>query len=150
MAAHASASESEGPYEVVRHDEVSLTVAPPTAHPASVAQSTLRLQIPKLEAVCGKAARTALCGGRIAICVPTAILISFQVPPHAERKTGFVDLNVLYHSWVGSSQEGSGSRPGFPADWFSLASELKAHSPSTAPASCRSRTRTPRTRARFH
>ena len=28
-----------------------------------------------MEAVCGKAARTALCGGRIAICVPTAILI---------------------------------------------------------------------------
>jgi hypothetical protein len=61
---------------VVGHDEGSLTVAPPTAPPASVAKSTLRRQIPEVEAVCGKAARTALCGGRIAICVPTAILIS--------------------------------------------------------------------------
>ena len=37
MAAHASATQSEGPDELVGHDEVSLTVAPPTAHPASVA-----------------------------------------------------------------------------------------------------------------
>jgi hypothetical protein len=36
----------------------------------------LRRQIPKVEAVCGKAARTALCGGRLAIGVPTAILNS--------------------------------------------------------------------------
>jgi hypothetical protein len=31
-------------------------------------------QTPEVGAVCGKAARTDLCGGRIAICVPTAIL----------------------------------------------------------------------------
>jgi hypothetical protein len=31
---------------------------------------------PEVEAGCGKAARPVLCGGRIAICVPTAILIS--------------------------------------------------------------------------
>ena len=31
---------------------------------------------PEVEAGCGKAARPVLCGGRIAICVPTAIRIS--------------------------------------------------------------------------
>jgi hypothetical protein len=40
-----------------------LTRGPQTAHPASVAQSTLRRQIPEVEAVCGKTARTALCRG---------------------------------------------------------------------------------------
>jgi hypothetical protein len=69
-------AQSEGPYGVVGPDEVSRPVATQTAHPASVAQSTLRRQISKVEAVCGKAARTALSGGRIAICVPTAIRIT--------------------------------------------------------------------------
>ena len=36
----------------------------------------LSRQTPEVEAGCGKAARPVLCGGRIAICVPTAILIS--------------------------------------------------------------------------
>jgi hypothetical protein len=39
----------------------------------------LSRQTPEVEAGCGKAARPVLCGGRIAICVPTAILIS-QTP----------------------------------------------------------------------
>ena len=37
------------------------------------AKSALHRQTPKVGAVCGKSARTVLCGGRIAICVPTAI-----------------------------------------------------------------------------
>jgi len=35
--------------------------------------SRLSRQTPEVEAGCGKAARPVLCGGRIAICVPTAI-----------------------------------------------------------------------------
>ena len=37
----------------------------------------LNRQIPEVEAGCGKAARPVLCGGRVAICVPTAIFISW-------------------------------------------------------------------------
>jgi hypothetical protein len=37
MAAHAAATQAEGPCELVGHYEVSLTVAPSPAHPASVA-----------------------------------------------------------------------------------------------------------------
>jgi hypothetical protein len=36
---------------------------------------------PEVGAGCGKAARPVLCGGRIAICVPTAIRISAVSPP---------------------------------------------------------------------
>src|SRR5258708_9973585 len=38
-----------------------------------MAKNTLRRHPPKVGAVCGKAARTVLCGGRSAMSVPTAI-----------------------------------------------------------------------------
>src|ERR1700682_887269 len=41
-------------------------------HTAS-SKDTLRRYAPKVGAVCGKAARTVLCGGRSAMSVPTAI-----------------------------------------------------------------------------
>lgn len=44
-----------------------------TAHPSSMAEPTLRRQTPKAGAVCLNWARTVLCGGRVAIRVPTAI-----------------------------------------------------------------------------
>ena len=43
------------------------------AYLASLARATLRRQTPKVGAVCGKAARTVLCGGRAVTRVPTAI-----------------------------------------------------------------------------
>ncbi len=43
------------------------------AHPPSLARATLRRQTPEVGAVCGNAARTALCGGRAVMRVPTAI-----------------------------------------------------------------------------
>ena len=46
--------------------------APP--HPPSLASPALRRQTPEVGAVCGKAARTVLCGGRLAMSVPTAIV----------------------------------------------------------------------------
>lgn len=39
------------------------------------AESTLRRQIPKVGARCGKAARRDLCGGRAAMHVPTAMIV---------------------------------------------------------------------------
>ena len=47
-------------------------LAPKTAYPSSLAQSALRRQAPEVGAVCGKAARTDLCGGRGVTRVPTA------------------------------------------------------------------------------
>ena len=47
-------------------------LAPEAAHPPSLAERSLRRHTPKVEAVCGKAARTALCGGRSVMSVPTA------------------------------------------------------------------------------
>jgi hypothetical protein len=44
------------------------------------------LWVPEVEAGCGKAARPVLCGGRIAICVPTAIPYLLRQSPECERK----------------------------------------------------------------
>src|ERR1700683_2996 len=48
-------------------------MASSTSHPSSLAKSALYRQTSKVGAVCGKAARTVLCGARVAIRVPTAI-----------------------------------------------------------------------------
>src|SRR5437870_2117788 len=47
-------------------------LAPETDHPPSLAERSVRRQTPEVGAVCGKAARTVLCGGRSAMSVPTA------------------------------------------------------------------------------
>ena len=54
-------------------DEAGGRLAPETAHPPSLAERALRRHTPEVGAVCGKAARTVLCGGRSAMSVPTAI-----------------------------------------------------------------------------
>src|SRR5258708_2430815 len=47
-------------------------LASPAAYPPPLAQSALRRHSPKVGAVCGKAARTVLCGGRSVMGVPTS------------------------------------------------------------------------------
>src|SRR5438876_6118195 len=47
-------------------------MAAPTANPSSLAQPAFCRHSPEVGAVCGKAARTVLCGGRSAMSVPTA------------------------------------------------------------------------------
>ncbi|HEY1896584.1 MAG TPA: hypothetical protein VGG62_09950, partial [Terracidiphilus sp.] len=47
-------------------------LAPKTDHPPSVAERPLCRHTPEVGAVCGKAARTVLCGGRSVMSVPTA------------------------------------------------------------------------------
>src|SRR5213079_2371076 len=47
-------------------------LASETDHPPSLAERSLRRHTPEVGAVCGKAARTVLCGGRAVMRVPTA------------------------------------------------------------------------------
>ena len=74
LAAIAPATQSERRHDLAADYAVGQRLAPETAHPASMAKYTLRRHAPKVGAVCGKAARTVLCGGRSAMSVPTAIV----------------------------------------------------------------------------
>src|SRR3954447_23381986 len=65
MAAHAAASQPEGSAHVGADDATGERVASPTDHPPSLAKRTLRRHTPEVGAVCGQAARTVLCGGRV-------------------------------------------------------------------------------------
>src|SRR5439155_10369866 len=53
-------------------DAAGRRLAPETDHPPSLAERSLRRHTPEVGAVCGKAARTVLCGGRSVTSVPTA------------------------------------------------------------------------------
>src|SRR5436309_11608946 len=53
-------------------DAVGGRLASETEHPPSLAERSLRRHTPEVGAVCGKAARTVLCGGRSVMGVPTA------------------------------------------------------------------------------
>ena len=54
-------------------------LAPETDHPPSLAERSLRRHTPEVGAVCGKAARTVLCGGRSVTSVPTASMHSRSI-----------------------------------------------------------------------
>ena len=56
-------------------------LAPETDHPSSLAERSLCRHTPEVAAVCGKAARTVLCGGRSVMGVPTAIPSNFENYP---------------------------------------------------------------------
>ena len=56
-----------------RMSSLARRVPPHAASPSSLAQRPFRRQTPEVGAVCGKAARTVLCGGRAVMSVPTAI-----------------------------------------------------------------------------
>jgi hypothetical protein len=58
-----------------------LDTAPTQVHQAVDCMRIVDPSLPKVGAVCGKAARTVLCGGRSAMSVPTAIA-SFAAPAH--------------------------------------------------------------------
>ncbi len=73
LAAHAAAAQSEGSDLVGTDHHARRTVASQATHHPPLARQTLRRQTPKVGAVCGKSARTVLCGGRAVRRVPTAI-----------------------------------------------------------------------------
>src|SRR5207302_8135130 len=73
LAARASTAQSKGPLDVGTDRESGSRLPSQTPHPSSLAKRALCRQTPKVGAVCGKAARTDLCGGRAVMDVPTAI-----------------------------------------------------------------------------
>src|SRR5207248_7890121 len=75
LATHAPATQPEASPLVGTDAEIGQRLAPKTADTSSLARSALCRQTPKVEAVCPNWARTALCGGRSAMTVPTAIQI---------------------------------------------------------------------------
>src|SRR6266581_798502 len=72
LVAAAEPPRSTTPARLGAHEEARGRLAAATAHPPSVAEPAVRRQTPEVGAVCGKAARTVLCGGRSAMSVPTA------------------------------------------------------------------------------
>ena len=63
LAAHATASQSEGSDDVGADDATGGRVAPETKHPTSLAERSLCRHTPEVGAACGKVARAVLCGG---------------------------------------------------------------------------------------
>src|SRR3954451_19619051 len=80
VAAHAAPPQPEGRPHVGTGGEAGRPLAPQAQDPPSLAAAALRRQAPEVGAVCGKPARTVLCGGRPVMGVPTAI------PPDAVEK----------------------------------------------------------------
>src|SRR3977135_901805 len=74
LATIAQATQSERRHSVGADHALGQRFAPETGYPSSMAKNTLRRHPPKVGAVCGKAARTVLCGGRLEMSVPTAIV----------------------------------------------------------------------------
>ena len=72
LAARAAASQPEGSDDVGTDDAADGCLGPQAAHPSSLAERSLCRYTPEVGAVCGKAARTVLCGGRSEMSVPTA------------------------------------------------------------------------------
>src|SRR3984893_12952775 len=72
MAAASQSTQPEGWPHLDRFRDARGSLAPPATHPPPLAQPALRRHAPEVGAVCGKAARTDLCGGRGVISVPTA------------------------------------------------------------------------------
>jgi hypothetical protein len=63
-ATHAAASQPEGSDDVGTDDAAGGCLASKTDYPPSLAEPSLCRRTPEVGAVCGKAARTVLCGGR--------------------------------------------------------------------------------------
>src|ERR1700737_1969757 len=74
MAACVTTSQSKGRHDLEPDRAPQCRVHPSAAYPASLAGPTLSRQTPKVGAECPNRARSVLCGGRLAMSVPTAIL----------------------------------------------------------------------------
>src|SRR5712671_5460040 len=100
LAADASAARPEAPDDMAADRKAGRRLAPQTAHPSSLAKPTLRRQTPKVGAVCGKAARTVLCGGRSVMRVPTAILNLRSPQPAKVPTVSLKRIRVPHHMVV--------------------------------------------------
>src|SRR3954464_8592688 len=81
LAAHASATQPEGWFDVGEDRFHRQRLAPEAAHPSPLAAAAFCRQTPKVGAGCPNGARPDLCGGRSAMSVPTAIRHLVEVPP---------------------------------------------------------------------
>src|SRR5262249_35553832 len=86
--------QSEGRPHLGAYEGDCRSLAPQTRHPSSLAPTTLRRQPPEVGAVCGKAARTVLCGGRSVMGVPTATVAKPIIDPRDAM--GFAALYPSY------------------------------------------------------
>src|ERR1700730_2809791 len=68
-------------------------LAAQTENPAPVAVRTVCRQTSKVGAVCGKAARTVLCGGRSVMGVPTAINLILD-RSRVRRRQAYVPIRI--------------------------------------------------------
>jgi group II intron reverse transcriptase/maturase len=73
VAARVAPPQPEDQAHVGADGEVGRRLAPQAQDPSPLAAAALRRQAPEVGAVCGKPARTVLCGGRPVMGVPTAI-----------------------------------------------------------------------------
>ena len=66
---------------------------------------------PEVGAGCGKAARPVLCGGRVAICVPTAIVISRYLPRERYYAAEAEAVDIVEGNMCGPVMRGSIAQP---------------------------------------
>src|SRR5262249_26081888 len=96
LAAHAAATQPKGSADMGADDAAGKRLASDTDHPPSLAKHTLRRHTPEVGAVCGKAARTVLCGGRSVMGVPTASLVARVPPAPPPDGSGFTRLRMPF------------------------------------------------------
>src|SRR5437764_8170090 len=89
LAASPESPQPEGGGLLGSDDRDSRRVSSTTAYPPSLARAAIRRSTPEVRAVCGKAARTDLCGGREVTRVPTATDRII-----ADRGTHFIDRAI--------------------------------------------------------
>src|SRR5882724_784618 len=87
MATVTKLPQSKGCPQLDAHEVACRRLAPKTRCPSPLAPAALRRHPPEVGAVCGKAARTVLCGGRSATSVPTATALCALRPPLQETRS---------------------------------------------------------------
>src|SRR4051795_12618130 len=75
LAMRPAPAQPTGSHDLEEHGSAGRSLAAHASDIPPVAVSALPRQTPKVGAVCGKAARTVLCGGRSVMGVPTAIQV---------------------------------------------------------------------------
>src|SRR5215813_14772895 len=84
-----------------------VTVPTKVPHPSSVAPRALRRQIPEVGAECPNGARSALCGGRSVMSVPTAISeMSWQNLFERSHRFSVIEPNSGHRDYSRSSCDG--------------------------------------------
>jgi hypothetical protein len=86
LATRTAPAQPTGSHDLEEHGSAGRSLAAYAPDIPPVAISALPRQTPKVGAVCGKAARTVLCGGRSVMSVPTAIQKALPLLPARMRE----------------------------------------------------------------